>query len=433
MKIIVALLILTIIVTIHELGHFLLAKKNGITVTEFSIGMGPRIASFVHNGTRYSLKVLPIGGSCMMLGEDDTIDDAGAFSKKGVWARFSVIFAGAFFNFILAYVLALILLGNAGIDKPYVAGTATGSATEGVLLKGDVITQINGSPIHFGKDIYFYLYFNPLTGEPLKVSYLRDGVKNTTVITPKWTDSYLLGCSYSNTSQTAKLEAIADGYPLAKAGLVAGDVIVAINGTEITSGQEFATYMQLNPMTGGDLVITYIRDGKVDNRITVTVTPQLVSSDYSIGLDYNLYHEKVSALQVVKYSFYEVESEIVNTLKSVLYLVTGKVSVKEIAGPVGIVNYVGDIVSESKDNGIRITLLSLIQFSIMISANLGVMNLLPLPALDGGRLIFILIEAIFRKPVPKEKEAFVHAVGMILLMMLMVFVLFNDIRNIIKF
>ena len=107
MNIIVALLILSIIVIVHELGHFLLAKKNGITVTEFSVGMGPRIASFVRNGTRYSLKVFPIGGSCMMLGEDDTMDDAGAFNNKGVGARFSVLFAGPFFNFILAFVLAI--------------------------------------------------------------------------------------------------------------------------------------------------------------------------------------------------------------------------------------------------------------------------------------------------------------------------------------
>ena len=221
MNIILALLILSIIVMIHELGHFLLAKKNGITVTEFSIGMGPRIASFVKNGTRYSLKLLPIGGSCMMLGEDETIEDEGAFHKKGVWARFSVIFAGAFFNFMLAYVLALILLGNAGIDKPFIKGTSAGSAADGVLQKGDEITEINGSTVHFGRDIYYYLYFNPIDEKPIKLTYLRDGVKKTSVITPKWSD-YMLGCSYDGASPTAKLETVAEGYPLAKAGLVKG-------------------------------------------------------------------------------------------------------------------------------------------------------------------------------------------------------------------
>lgn len=430
MNIIVALLILSVIVMIHELGHFLLAKKNGITVVEFSIGMGPRIASFVKGGTRYSLKLLPIGGSCMMLGEDETVDDDGAFGKKGVWARFSVIFAGAFFNFLLAFILALVYLGNGGVDKPYIRDTATDSATEGVLLPGDTITSINGSPIHLGRDIFYYLYFNPVSDKPLKITYLRDGVKDTVEITPKWTDSYMLGCSYNSNEKPVELLAVSPDYPLEKAGLIAGDTIVGINGTDIKSGREFNVYMEAHPMNGEPIEIIYVTKAEPDKRISVAITPQLVTSEYSLGWDYNLYHEKVSPLEVVKYSFFEVKLNIVSTLKSVLYLVSGKASVKDIAGPVGIVNYVGDIVSESKDYGIGATLLSLIQFSILISANLGVMNLLPLPALDGGRLVFLLIEAVFRKPVPKEKEALVHMVGMVLLMLLMVFVMFNDFKNI---
>jgi len=430
MNIIVAVLILGIIVTIHELGHFLLAKKNGITVVEFSIGMGPRIASFVKKGTRYSLKALPFGGSCMMLGEDETVDDEGAFHKKGPWARFSVIFAGAFFNFVFAFILALIFVGNVGVDIPYVNHAVYGSPAYNVFQENDIITKINDTKITVGRDITYAFYFNPITAEPLKITYLRDNKKKTVTITPVWKDTYQFGCSYQGTSNPAKLDTVAEGYPLAEAGLLVGDTIVNVNGTEIKSGEEFSAYMEKNPMTGTEMEVTYIRDNNADNRTTVKVTPKLVDSNYSIGLVYNLYHEKVSALKVVRYSLYELQQNIVNTLKSVLYLVTGKVSVKDIAGPVGIVNYVGDIVSDSNGYGIRNTLLQLIQFSILISANLGVMNLLPLPALDGGRLVFILIEAIRRKPVPKEKEAIVHMVGMVLLMMLMVFVMFNDIRNI---
>lgn len=429
MKIIVAILILGVIVIVHELGHFLLAKKNGITVTEFSVGMGPRLASFVYHGTRYSLKLLPIGGSCMMLGEDETIDDDGAFNKKGVWARFSVIFAGAFFNFVFAFILALILLGDSGVDKPYITDIKSNSAADGVLMEGDMITSINGSSIHFGREIRMYYYFNQLSKKPVEIELIRDGKKETVTVNPTWMDVYQFGCNYTDTGKTAKITVAVEGYPLAKAGIAVGDVIIGMNDTKIVSGTDMSAYLAAHPLTKETVDVTYLKGGKGDP-ITVKVKPKLVSSGYNIGWAYNQYREKVSAPEVVKYSFYEVKLNIVNTVKSLLYLCNGKVSVKEIAGPVGIVNYVGDIVSESKGYGIKVMMLSLINFSILISANLGVMNLLPLPALDGGRLVFILIEAIRRKPVPKEKEAMVHMVGFALLMLLMVFVLFNDIRNI---
>ncbi len=430
MNIIVALLILGVIVIVHELGHFLLAKKNGITVTEFSMGMGPRLLSFVRNGTRYSLKLLPIGGSCMMLGEDETIEDEGAFHKKGVWARFSVIFAGAFFNFVFAYILALILLGNAGVDKPYITDIKSGSSAEGKLQKGDLITNIDGSTINFGREVTYHYYFNPVSEEPVEITFLRAGKENKTTLIPNWTDIYQLGFNYTRNSQKAVIEIIAQDYPLANAGLLVGDVIVGLDGTAIASGEELQDYIIKNPLSEKEVSVTYLKGGSGDP-ITVKVIPKLVSSGYSMGFTYNQYREKVSAFEVVKYSFSELKFNMVNTLKSVLYLVTGKVSFKEIAGPVGLVDYVGDIVTESKEYGFRIMALSLIDFSILISANLGVMNLLPLPALDGGRLVFLIIEAIRRKPVPKEKEAMVHMVGMALLMLLMVFVMFNDIRNII--
>lgn len=430
MNIIVAVLILGVIIIIHELGHFLLAKKNGITVTEFSVGMGPRIASFVKNGTRYSLKVLPFGGSCMMLGEDEAVDDEGAFHKKSVWARFSVIFAGAFFNFILAFVLALIIIGDVGVDKPYLLDVKKGSPAEQAQMKvGDVIKEIDGTKINFGREIDYYNYFTGLSERPVKVTYLRDGKETTITMTPVYTETYLLGINYDHNGNRAVITAIAEDYPLAQAGAVIGDSIVNINGTEIKSGQDLEKYLEKNPLTKEPLTLTYSHEG-VER--TVQLTPKLSRSGYELGWQYNLYRDKVSALEVIKYSFYEIKLNIVNTLKSVLYLISGKVSVNEVAGPVGIVNMVGDIVNETQENGLRITILNLMNFSLMISANLGVMNLLPIPALDGGRLVFLLIEAIRRKPVPKEKEAVVHLVGMAVLMAFMIFVMFNDVRNLFR-
>lgn len=428
MNIIVAILILGIIIIIHELGHFLLAKKNGITVTEFSVGMGPRIASFVKNGTRYSLKVLPFGGSCMMLGEDETVDDEGAFNKKGVWARFSVIFAGAFFNFILAFVLALIVLGANGVDLPKVNQIEEGYPMEAVGMKeGDLIREINGTPIHFGKEIFYYFYFNPLTEKEIDITFERDGVEQTTTVVPTLNEIYRLGCTFDPSLPEAVLVEIEEGYPMKDAGLMAGDIITNINQTKINSYEDLNKYLNENPLTNEPITLTYQRNGE---ETTVSLTPKHYTSQYVLGWSYNLAAEKVSALNVIKYSVYELKFNIVNTIKSLGFLITGRVSVNEIAGPVGIVNAVGQMVDATKTEGIGVTVLSLMSFSILLSANLGVMNLLPIPALDGGRLVFLLIEAIRRKPVPKEKEAMVHMVGMALLMLLMVFVLFNDIRNI---
>lgn len=427
MNIIVAILILGVIIIVHELGHFLLAKKNGITVTEFSVGMGPRIASIVKNGTRYSLKVLPFGGSCMMLGEDEVIDDEGAFHKKGVWARFSVIIGGAFFNFIFAFILALIVLGAQGVDLPNITKVSAGSPVEQKgLQEGDLITKINGSTIHFGKEVFYYFYFNPLDENAVKVTYRRDGKEYTKTILPEFVNTYHLGCTFNPQQEVAELTEVGVDSPLAKQGLQSGDIVVGINNTTITSGMDLFNYLDENPLTDKPISLTYQRDG-VDK--TVTISPKFFSSGYDIGWDYNMALEKVSAFNVVKFSFYELKYNIVNTLKGLEYLITGRVSVKEIAGPVGIINYVGDVVQESKPYGFGFTLLSLARFCILISANLGVMNLLPIPALDGGRLVFIIIEAIRRKPVPKEKEAMVHLVGMAALMVFMVFILFNDVKN----
>ena len=142
----------------HLFGHFLLAKKNGIGVTEFSVGMGPRIVSFVRGETRYSLKWIPFGGSCMMMGEDEDLPDEKSFNNKSVWARISVIFAGPFFNFLLAFVLALIVLGNGGVNPAYVYGVEEGGAAAQAGLKtGDVITKINNRNITIGRDIELYL------------------------------------------------------------------------------------------------------------------------------------------------------------------------------------------------------------------------------------------------------------------------------------
>ena len=195
MKIIIALLIFSIIILFHELGHFLLAKANGIRVNEFSLGLGPTIVGFTRGETKYSLKLLPFGGACMMEGEDAESKDDRAFNNKSVWARISVVAAGPVFNFIMAFVFSFILISCIGYDTPQIAGVLEGYAAEDAGMQaGDVIVKMNGKHIHFYREVSAYSMFH--SGEDVTVTYLRDGEKYKTTLVPKYDEEsgrYLYG------------------------------------------------------------------------------------------------------------------------------------------------------------------------------------------------------------------------------------------------
>lgn len=194
MGIVLALLLFGFIVFFHELGHFLLAKKHGIRVDEFFIGMGPTLISKQGKETKYSIKLLPIGGACMM-GEDDADDKSeGSFNSKSVWARMSVIAAGAVFNFILAFVFSVIIVAWAGYDRPVVGGFAENSAAkEAGLETGDEIKRINGKRMHLFREIAVYNQFHQ--GETMKIEYAVDGKDYETVVQPKKDENgiYMMG------------------------------------------------------------------------------------------------------------------------------------------------------------------------------------------------------------------------------------------------
>jgi regulator of sigma E protease len=428
-NIIIALIIFSILVVFHEFGHFIVAKKNGVVVLEFSVGMGPRLLSRVaKSGTRYSLKLLPIGGSCAMLGEDEDNTEEGSFNSKSVWARMAIVFAGPFFNFILAFVFSVIGIAIAGTDMPDVVDIDKNSAAyEAGLRTGDRIVNYNGASIGVGREIYLEEYVNPLDGEPIKVTYIRDGQENTIEYKPDSADRYMLGLTYTESSREARIDSVSKDSSMDMQGVRAGDVIIAIDGNEISSGTALSKYLDANPPSDKEMTITIKRNGRT---IDITAKP-MMTTVYSSGFVYNLQREKQSVLGVLKYSFIEMRYEINMVLKSLKMLVTGKVSANEVSGPVGIVNVIGDAYSETKSEGFKVTALALMSLAVMLSANLGVMNLLPIPALDGGRILLYLVEIITRKPIPKDKEGMIHFVGFVLLMMLMLFLVFNDIRKII--
>ena len=203
-KILVALLIFTLIIVVHEMGHFLLAKKNGIGVTEFSIGMGPRLISFVKGGTRYSVKLLPLGGSCAMVGEDEIVDREDSFNNKSVWARIAVVAAGPIFNFILAFILAIFVIAITGVDKPYIVEVAEDSpGYEAGLRSGDIIKSINGDKITVGRDVSTYLMFEPYDGSEIEIVVERDGEKKTFNIVPEFSMTDILNFTVSGMEDRA--------------------------------------------------------------------------------------------------------------------------------------------------------------------------------------------------------------------------------------
>lgn len=342
MSIVIALLVFSVIILFHEFGHFLLAKLNKITVVEFSLGMGPRLLSFEAGGTRYSWKLLPFGGSCMMLGEDGEEEEEGSFGSKSVWARMSVIAAGPIFNFLLAFIMALFIVGNLGYDVP-------------VLLN------------------------------------------------------------------------VTEGMPAADAGLQAGDRIVKMNGKRIHLYREVQNYSMFHQ--GETVIFQYERDGELHE---ATVTPELTNGSYKYGIGGNInYRQKTNVLETLEYSAYEVYYWIDTTVSSLGLLFKGGVQLDDMSGPVGVVDAIGTTYQESRDEGAFYVWMNLLNIAILLSANLGVMNLLPIPALDGGRLIFLIVEAIRRRRVEPELEAKIHFAGLMQLMLLMVVVMFNDVKKLI--
>lgn len=425
LNILVAIIIFSVIVVFHELGHFLLAKKNGIEVTEFSLGMGPRLLSTVKGNTRYSLKLFPIGGSCMMVGEDGEEDGPGSFGHASVWGRISVVVAGPIFNFILAFVFALVITSVMGYDPPKVLSVEENSpAEEAGLQVGDIITSFQGKHISIGRDISLYESLYGMQQDQIKMTVKRDGKKIDLNFKAASEKKYMLGFSYVPDGEPEITEVFVDGAMM-KAGVLAGDVITAVDGTKVSTGEELQTYLGEHPLGENAVTITVSRDGK-EKEFTVQPT---VRTQVSTGFVYNLYREKTNFFGVLKYSAVEVRYWISSTIDSLGLLIKGTFRVNDLSGPVGIVDAIGSSVEEAKSEGTVVMWMQMFYWAILLSANLGVMNLLPLPALDGGRLVFLLIEAVTKKKVNPNIEGMIHFAGFVLLMALMVFVFMNDIKR----
>ena len=427
MRIVIAILVFSILILFHELGHFWFAKKSGIIVDEFSLGMGPRIISKEKNGTLYSLKVFPFGGSCAMRGDDNDDIEPGSFNAAPIWGRIAAVAAGPIFNFILAFVIAVIIVGVMGYDPPQVVAVEAGSpVAEAGLLEGDMITKFNGKRIALGRDLFNYETFKGLKEETIMVEFTRNGEKKAITYLPTSVERFMMGFTYPGEQDNlpAEVSSVVIGSEMAKAGIVPKDIITGINGTVIKTAKELDNYLNEHPLTGEEIQLSYERNGKSKE---VTITPVKTTS-VDMGFTYNSGgYIKTTPLKVARYALEEMRFWVDTTFSSVKMLVTGQVGINELSGPIGVINVIGDTYEDGKERGALITWMSVLNIMLLLSVNLGIMNLLPLPALDGGRLIFLLLEAVRGRPTNRKIEGMVHVGGLVLLLSLMAYVTFHDI------
>lgn len=324
------IIIFNLIVFFHEMGHFIMARRYGVTVHEFALGMGPVLVSRTRGDTLYSLRALPLGGFCKMEGEDESSDLSGSFSEKTPWQRFGIIVAGPVMNFILALIL--------------------------------------------------FFTLNSLTGIPsLAIGEVSDG-------------------------------------PAKEAGLEAGDRIIEINGAKIDSWEAMVT--KINEDQGPLKVLVKKADS---SEKSYEITPMVSEGRRIIGI---IQGTEKSFLGAIKYSIQQIMMIFKSFFLFFSQLLQGQGSADDVAGPLGLVKLVDEVTKAG--------FYTVIFFTAFFSMNLGVMNLLPIPALDGGRLIFIILELIRKKPIDPDKEGFIHLVGFVFLMLLMVFVTYLDIQKWIK-
>ena len=349
MGIITAIIIFSLIVLFHEFGHFSAARLFGVEVIEFSLGMGPRLLSRVSSksGTRYSIKILPFGGSCQMKGEDEDDVSEGSFGSKKIWQRILIVAAGPAFNFLLAFMFAAVIIGSVGYDAPVAEWLTEDSPLAGAGVEvGDEITSIGGQRTRIYRDIVNYVTFD-----------LGDGPVN--LVRVEWTH---------------------DGSPK-------------------------QAEVMLDPKAGSASGVLGMYGGG------------RFSAHGNIGL-------------ILGYSLYEVKYWIQPTVKSLGMIGKGRVSLNDVSGPVGIVGAISDTYKETKKEGAFMLFLNMLNMAILLSANLGVMNLIPFPALDGGRIVLLAIEGVRKRKIGENVEAYINLAGFVVLMGIMILVLFNDVRKI---
>ena len=437
--------VIGILILIHELGHFLVARWTGVGVERFSIGFGPVLLRWRGKETEYALSAIPMGGYVKMMGEESPLeggaqpdyDPAKAFALKPLWARFLIVFAGPGMNFVLAMVIFAIVLATQGRPVwPAVVGRVTdGSPAATVLRTGDVVTAINGRPVVFWEDIDRAL--GESDGRPLELRVQRGSSEQTVTVTPRVRtipdpifrephDVWDIGAGPKFIPQITSVGA---GSPAEKAGLRPGDTVIEIEGKPLYTTDDLLDAIRSRP--GQALSLTVDREGR---RITAVVTPEPVKETTPGGQETTVgkiqaglapkadTYERYGPVEAIRLGAVRTWDMTVLTIKGLWKLVSRQIASSNIGGPIQIATEAGRQAKEG--------LFYLALFTAVISVNLAVLNLLPVPMLDGGHLLFFVIEAVLKRPLSVQKREAAQRVGFVLLMLLMVYALYNDLVRI---
>jgi regulator of sigma E protease len=421
--------VLGVLVFVHELGHFLAAKRVGIRVLKFQLGFNPTILKFKYGETEYGIGALPLGGYVKMAGEaneDGPTGDPREFLSKSRWQRFQVLFMGPAMNLLLAFVLlAGILYQGAEVatysDQPVNVGQvkADSPAARADIRAGDRIVTVAGHRVDTWEE--FAVTVGTRANREVSIGLLRNGLDVTKTVTPVSEDKGRFEAGDIGVLPTVHphLAAISENEPGAKAGLMAGDVIVAANGTPMTFDGEFRQIIRKSAET--PLTLSILRAG---SPMTISVTPRLNGKVGYLGVTPvdDTKTIKPSILGAFRLSAEKNWGMTEMIGQTVWGLLTRELSPKQLMGPIAIAQVSGE--------SAQLGLLPLLGLMVTLSLNLGLLNLMPIPMLDGGHILIMALEGIARRDFSVKVKEKVLLAGFVVLMMLMVTVFYNDLSRI---
>ena len=426
------------LIFIHELGHFLIARKCGVTVEKFSIGFGPKIIGFKSGGTEYLIAAIPLGGYVKMKGEDpgeELNDSQGSFSAAPVYQRLAIAFGGPLFNILFAFAIyvGIYMVGipTSGSDVGKIHDNS--SALAAGLQTGDRIIEIDGKKVQYWHELQDIIHNSP--GKKMEFVIERDPktiltlsiTPNTKEVADLFGDKKSIGL-IGIERLGRRIAAIKAGSPADRAGLQVGDDILSIDDTKVIGFSDIKTAALDKP--GQELAFRVSRDGQEQ---ILKVTPELKTRLDLKGNDVNYGYMGfgISGVMVTeRHSFlgsisrglektWEVTHLIGTSIKK---LITGSISPKNIGGPIQIFQAFGDHAEQG--------LMDFILLTALLSINLGLLNLLPIPILDGGHILFFLVEIVKGKPISEANRERAAQVGLFMLLSLMVFAFYNDIMRV---